>query len=702
MASSLRRPDLKALFGTDDIDLLWERLASRPFVTPTGRVEPERYDAICPGQASRVLEAAERALARRVDLLGSGWIELGRPVDWLRDYKTGSSWPLGYRQGRRDSDPVDTSDVKFPWEISRLQWLIPAGQAYLLTDDERFATAARELLDEWIAANPYAQTVNWAIAMEPALRILTWTWFFQVFARSQAWRERSFRRRFLVALIAHAHFVERHLERSDVSGNHLVADGAGLVFAGLFFGDIGRGRRWARVGWNILESESARQVHADGADFEASSAYHRLVTELLLLPALYRKRAGLSVDARYIQRLARMGSFVAAYSRPDGSCPLWGDADDGRSLPFGSQSINDHRYLIGLIACAFVDDDLRSRFSGPRDEVFWLMGHEAADSLSEGPTSEVSAAFADGGVYVMRSGVDHVFVDCGPVGMSGRGGHGHNDCLSFELVLDGVTLISDAGTFVYTASPEWRNRFRGTSFHNTPIVDDEEQNRFVDPSLLWVLRDDAKPLVQLWRQGTRFDGLRASHSGYLRLSSRVRPVRTFVLDKIMHRVAVLDDFQGRGDHLIRIPFHFAPGVEIVEVERDRARLRANGRTFVLGWHASEDWDAVVRESWVSPSYGTRVRTQCLEFRHAGPLRPLLTVIAPVGLPADLERVARDLLAQADSSSQARQSNDDGPTTWIAECVRDRPFSVPWRNWCALGLLRQRPSLPVLRDSAGHR
>ena len=63
----------------------------------------------------------------------------------------------------------------------------------------------------------------------------------------------------------------------------------------------------------------------------------------------------------------------------------------------------------------------------------------------------------------MAGGGDHVFIDAGPVGMKGRGGHGHNDCLSFEAVLDGVPLIVDSGAYVYTASVEWRNRFRSTA-----------------------------------------------------------------------------------------------------------------------------------------------------------------------------------------------------------------------------------------------
>ena len=88
--------------------------------------------------------------------------------------------------------------------------------------------------------------------MEAALRILSWTWFFRVFHASRAWGDARFRERFLCALYLHGDFTERHLELSDVNGNHCTADAAGLVFAGLFFGQ-GRGRRRAGStrGWRF-------------------------------------------------------------------------------------------------------------------------------------------------------------------------------------------------------------------------------------------------------------------------------------------------------------------------------------------------------------------------------------------------------------------------------------------------------------------
>ena len=57
-------------------------------------------------------------------------------------------------------------------------------------------------------------------------------------------------------------------------------------------------------------------------------------------------------------------------------------------------------------------------------------------------------AFGDGGFYVLRNASSHVVIDCGEVGMRGRGGHGHNDITSFELFLDGVNVITQEGVEV--------------------------------------------------------------------------------------------------------------------------------------------------------------------------------------------------------------------------------------------------------------
>jgi hypothetical protein len=625
-ARRLTRARLLKILEAENINALWERAAETPF-TFTEAVSTEDYERTCPGDSGRILAAAEDVVARRVDLLGSGPVDLGTPIDWHTDFKSGHGWP---KVAFRRIDAVDLgrpSDVKVPWELSRLQWLIPAGQAYLLTGDERYAQTVRGVIEEWIEANPYAIGVNWACTMDVAIRGISLCWLFHTFHDAKAWADDGFRFQFLRQLYLHGDFTSRHLEWSDVNGNHLLADAAGLTIFGLFFGNGAGPRQWQQEGWQILSDELPRQVFADGVDFEASTAYHRLVLELFLLPALYRRARGFDIPSTYSAALSRMATFAAAYSRHDGTSPLWGDADDGRALPFGPQAMTDHRYLIAQVGLAFDDSELLATASGPMSEVFWLLGSQAS-AIPKIPATVQSQAFPHGGVYVMRSVDDHVFIDCGPVGMAGRGGHGHNDCLSLEVSLAGVNLITDCGTFVYSADPNERNRFRATAAHNTPIIDEAEQNRFVRPEYLWSLHDDAAPQQRHWSTCPEVDQFVGAHSGYQRLPSPVTPVRAVSLEKDTHRLTVIDRFEGSGDHAIRIPYHLDAGVSVGPAGTGLWRLTTEAGTFLLAWRNYAGWESQLEDGWVSPSYGVKHKTSVLTFSRTGPLEPLMVGIMP--------------------------------------------------------------------------
>lgn len=622
---------LLARSGAASVDALWRELRSRPYVAEAAPIPGAVYENLCPRDADRILGAAERALAHRVNLLGSGEVHLGERIDWHKDYKSGFRWPPQYFRDIDYMNPGRPSDVKFPWELSRLQWVTPCGQAWLLTGEERWAAGARRLLEDWIAGNPYGGSVNWSCTMEAAIRILTWTWLFHACAGSQAWADHDFRVRFLTSLYLHGDFTDRHFEYADVNGNHCDADAAALVFAGLFFGGRGDSQGWLDRGWKILCDELPRQVSSDGVDYEGSVPYHRLVAESFFLPALYRQRSGLEVPHAYRERVTKMAWFTEAYTRPDGTAPVWGDADDARAMAFGGQDINDHRYLIGWIGEAFGDAELARRFSGPAAECVWLLGAGSAARLLARPKPEEpprSVLFREGGYAVLRNECDHVFIDCGPVGMAGRGGHGHNDVLSFEAYLDGHHLVTDCGSYTYTADFEARNAFRSTAFHNTPRIDGQEVNRFLGPQDLWWLRDDARASgVQLNREDGR-DVLTARHSGFERLEDPVVVQRAFILDGTSHQLTILDEFVCAGAHEFETAIHLRPEVRVEAGERGWVVHRAGARFSVVA-ESTRHWTASLEPCRVSPSYGTAGASQRMAWRRVGRAEPLEICLAPL-------------------------------------------------------------------------
>lgn len=83
-------------------------------------------------------------------------------------------------------------------------------------------------------------------------------------------------------------------------------------------------------------------------------------------------------------------------------------------------------------------------------------------------------------IIIFKSDRLYLIINAMSNGQNGYGGHAHNDKLSFELNIDGIDLIVDPGTYLYTALPERRNLFRSVKYHNTLVVEGEEQNHWKD------------------------------------------------------------------------------------------------------------------------------------------------------------------------------------------------------------------------------
>ena len=614
------------LFGDQSLAGLVERVAGYPHAAWTGGIDPADYEESCPGDAARIRELAARARRHEVNLLGSGPVGLGGQIDWQRDIRNGVAWPLGFF---RDIDILDRgrrSDIKLPWELSRLQWLIPVGQSYLLDGGDEDAAAVRAVIEDWVRENPYARGVNWASTMEAAMRIFAWTWFFHVFKDSAPWRDDAYRLAFLRALYQHAVFVERHLEAFGGDGNHLTADAAALCVAGGFFGGA-PGGRWMARGWDILLRLLPVQVPGDGVCFEASAGYHRLVAELYFIAVRTRARLGLEVPDRVHERLQLMGRFTAACAGPDDRVPAWGDGDDGRVLPFGRQAVLDHSYLPALVGAG-------GRPSAPADpELLWWNGPDAGGGGPDAAPAAGSAIFEPSGVVVLKGERDLLFADAGPVGFLGRGGHGHNDCLSIELCLDGSRLLSDSGSFVYTESPELRDRFRSTGAHSTPQIDGREQNRFV-PGEPFRLEDDVSPSIGGWAPGEVADAVRLRLEGYGAPDAGISMERALVLDKQRHRALVRDSFHGPGEHHIRIPYHLAPGLAVRSMDDGRWRIEDGDRVFTVACLESGRWAGRLEEGDHSPSYGVRVKRPVLVFERRGGPQTCTVIFSAGDVPAD--------------------------------------------------------------------
>lgn len=562
------------------------------------------------------IRRADAIVRHEFDLLGSGPTPLGDTIDWHLDFKSGRRWPLRHHAHLEYAELDLPSDVKVPWELSRFQYLTTLGRAYWFTNDERYAAEAARLMESWLLANPVGIGVNWACTMDVAIRAVNWLWGLFFFAGASAFPD-STTYRVIESLHQHGRFISRHLERSDVNGNHYVSDLVGLLLLGLFFGALREARMWAAACREALAAEVLAQVYSDGVDHEQSVAYHRLVAELFLTSALALRANSQPLPEEVEARICEMCHFTAAYTRPDGLSPLVGDADDGRLQLLGNQRLRDHRYLCALGAVLFKVPMLKAAAGHLPEELCWLCGPQVADGYSELPDAPppTSRAFVAGGFFVMRSARDHIFIDCGDVGLRGRGGHGHNDALAFECFVDGAPLLTDCGAYLYTADWRQREHFRGTASHNTVAVDGAELAALGGKNGLWTIADDAQPCLVRWAVDGDLHRFVGRHIGYRRLADPVTVTRTITYDSNKKYIEVLDELDGTAEHDVSCTFTLDPEVRVASIDGARAVLVRSGTSpcvaeFTLPAGCALEHDA----GWVSPSYGVRVSTSVLRWR----------------------------------------------------------------------------------------
>lgn len=210
----------------------------------------------------------------------------------------------------------------------------------------------------------------------------------------------------------------------------------------------------------------------------------------------------------------------------------------------------------------------------------------------------------------MRHADLYMAIDCVPADPKSPSGHKHNSRLNFELFAGDKSFIIDPGAYVYTADKEMRNLFRSTRYHNTVVVDGEEQNRFEEYEL-FAMNLDAAVKVNRWLVTENYDLLDAEHSGYSRLNVVHR--RLIYFNKEEKYWVIRDMLTGEGTHKFDLYFHFAP-MEINE--KDELVIETGNKTganIAIAPLETDGLKMAIENGWVSYSYGKKVEAPIVKY-----------------------------------------------------------------------------------------
>jgi hypothetical protein len=581
-----------------------------------------------PQFVTATVAAADKVVAHEFDMLGSGPfkpVDPDRktspdgyePIDWYLDPVAGLRFPQGIICTDWDLFKMrpGLADIKLPWELARCQHWPVLGQAYQLTHDEKYAIEMARQLDDFTEVNPVGIGIHWTCTMDVALRASSWAIGLELIRHAKSLDE-DFWLRAYDALYVHGLFIRHNLENiSEVSTNHFLSNLVGLFYVSAIFHALPEGREWRQFCREHLEHEMQNQVLEDGADFESSIPYHRLAVELFLGAARLADVSGEPLSKAYRQRLNSMLDYMLGVLRPDGLMPQCGDADDGRLHIFthyGNWTPQDPRHVFAPAACILERPDLlkHAGTDGLWEAAWWGLDTDGLN-ISENSLPPVSQLFSDAGHAVYRNNGTYLIVTNSVVGTNGLGNHKHNDQLGFEFHAQGVPLLVDPGSYVYTSDPYARNMFRGTGYHNTIKIDGTEQND-MNPAWFFRMFDSGTPEHVSFADNGNTVEYHGRHIGYQRLNPPVVHERRFRLLKDENVLLIADIVKGEGQHTLEWHFHCAPGLQISDEGAGRVHLAGDHQTY--GLISFERLLSTLHEAWYSPSYGKKLRCTAVDFR----------------------------------------------------------------------------------------
>lgn len=552
----------------------------------------------------KIINEAELTFNNFFQTLNSDLVHLGEKINWHKDFKSGRIWDKSFYTQINSKQSIKKSDIKVPWELSRFHQALWLAKAYLLTGEEKYSEKYFGLIKDWIDENPFCFGVNWNCAMEVAIRSINWIISLHIFKNSSHFND-DIKLKIFNSLYQHGVFIRNNLEYGRRNGNHYLSDLMGLIWIGAFFFNHSFGKRWFYFAKKELEKEILIQVYDDGVDYEKSTYYQRLVTEIFTLSFIVAGKLEDDFSDSFKNRLHKMFDFISEYTIGD-EIPNVGDCDDGRVLKFSlTEKISDMRNLLSIGSILFADGKLKSKSEKFSVDALFLIGTSGFLKFNEIENVKnkiESKAFPKGGFYILRSNKFFVFFDAGDIGMNGWGGHGHNDLLSFELAYRYKRFIVDSGTYVYTPDPEMRQLLRSTSSHNTIMIDEQEIAEFLN--LFRIKRDFTNPEIKtLILNNNSIDTITVQHHAYERLLNPVTIGRAITLKKEEESFLILDKIYGNGKHKVDIFFHCHPEVSLKKKNKNEFILIRDSSSIKIEFNCIDALEIAVEDYYYSESYG---------------------------------------------------------------------------------------------------
>ena len=231
---------------------------------------------------------------------------------------------------------IKYENIKYVWEINRLQFLSKVAFLYKKQGDEKYLELFVSLITSWIEANPYLIGVNWISNIEINLRLITWFLCWEILDINAIINKNEKIKKFvydkwLPIIYLHCKYSFDNPSCYSSANNHLISELSGLFISSSYW-KFNESPKWNCYSKKGLEKEILLQHSEEGINKEEASGYIQFVTDLLLLSYIVAEKTNNNFSQTFSERLEKILSHISNFIDVKGNHPRYGDDDNGKAF----------------------------------------------------------------------------------------------------------------------------------------------------------------------------------------------------------------------------------------------------------------------------------------------------------------------------------------------------------------------------------
>ena len=448
----------------------------------------------------QLIETADKACKGIITGFSSIELNYGNPIDWQLNPLTGKRCDEKTKWYRIPDFDKGRGDIKVIWEVSRFSHFITLTRAYLLTGDEKYYKAFSYQLNDWLAKNPYGYGANFKCGQECSLRMVNALLAFTVFRNCG------------VATDADADNMKDLVDRcyrkvlsnffyayKCIKNNHTISELMGMIVGAWCCDD----QKQLEKGYRLLDEVIEEQFTDDGGYSQFSFNYQRLALQDLECVITLSQRTGIELSERSKNKIKNSAMLLYQCQDDTGDVPNYGSNDGALVFPLTSCGYRDFRPVINTVYALSSGNQLYD-IGKHQEELIWFSGEKSIEQYEIEKKKRGSSQFDNAGLFTIRAPHSWAMI----IANDYKSRPAHMDQLHFDLWVDGVNVLCDAGTYSY-ASEEGKKLIRNES-HNTVVVEGKAQMNSIGSFMIydWTKREKGMS------DDNSFEGKIISANGY--------------------------------------------------------------------------------------------------------------------------------------------------------------------------------------------